>query len=159
YLWDEMGEDAQLVDSIGTARSFGERTWHVNAATERNFCHNGESGYVLGFVPNQLENQLSALAAQGVISRAPELKSGDPLRLVDPQDASQRLDDRARSYLHVNCSMCHQPGGNAIVSFYLRRDLPFDKLNTNKGTGIGTFGIQNAKIIAPGDPYRSLLVY
>ena len=23
------------------------------------------------------------------------------------------------------------PGGNAIVSFFLRRDLPFDKLNTN----------------------------
>jgi putative heme-binding domain-containing protein len=55
--------------------------------------------------------------------------------------------------------MCHQPGGNAIVSFFLRRDLPFDKLNTNKGTGIGTFGMKDAKIIAPGDPYRSILMY
>src|SRR5437870_4869676 len=54
---------------------------------------------------------------------------------------------------------CHQPGGNAIVSFYLRRDLPFEKLNTNKGTGIGTFGMRDAKIIAPGDPYRSVLMY
>jgi putative heme-binding domain-containing protein len=83
----------------------------------------------------------------------------DPSRLVDPHDPSQKLDDRARSYLHVNCGMCHQPGGNAIVSFHLRRDLPFDKLNTNKGSGIGTFGLQNAKIIAPGDPYRSILMY
>jgi len=55
--------------------------------------------------------------------------------------------------------MCHHPGGTAISSFFLRRDLPFDKLNTNKGTGIGTFGIQNAKVIAAGDPYRSLLFY
>ncbi len=55
--------------------------------------------------------------------------------------------------------MCHHPGGNAIVSFFLRRDLPFDKLNTNKGTGIGTFGIKDAKIIVPGDPYRSVLMY
>ncbi len=55
--------------------------------------------------------------------------------------------------------MCHQPGGNAIVSFLLRRDLPFDKLNTNKGTGIGTFGLQDARIIVPGDPYRSILMY
>ena len=55
--------------------------------------------------------------------------------------------------------MCHHPGGNAIVSFYLRRDLPFEKLNTNKGTGIGTFGIQNAKLITPGNPYRSVLMY
>src|SRR5204862_5666629 len=53
----------------------------------------------------------------------------------------------------------HHPGGNAIVSFFLRRELPFDKLNTNKGTGIGTFGIREARIIAPGDPYRSLLLY
>ena len=28
------------------------------------------------------------------------------------------------------------------------RDLPFDKLNTNKGTGIGTFGMRDAKMIA-----------
>ena len=55
--------------------------------------------------------------------------------------------------------MCHHPGGNAIVSFFLRRDLPFDKLNTNKGTGIGTFGMRDAKIIAAGDPYRSVLMY
>src|SRR5205814_8587736 len=71
----------------------------------------------------------------------------------------QTHDDRARSYLHANCAMCDHPGGNAIVSFFLRRELPFDKLNTNKGTGIGTFGIREAKIIAPGDPYRSLLLY
>ncbi|MCA9072205.1 MAG: c-type cytochrome, partial [Planctomycetaceae bacterium] len=64
-----------------------------------------------------------------------------------------------RSYLHANCSSCHHPGGNAIVSFYLRRDLPFEKLNTNKGTGIGTFGMKDAKIIVPGDPYRSVLTY
>ena len=55
--------------------------------------------------------------------------------------------------------MCHHPRGSAIVSFYLRRELPFDDLNTNKGTGIGTFGMRNARIIVPGDPYRSVLMY
>jgi putative heme-binding domain-containing protein len=89
----------------------------------------------------------------------PKFPEGNPGRLVDPHDEKQTLDDRARSYLHGNCGSCHHPGGNAIVSFYLRRDLPFAKLNTNKGTGIGTFGIRSAKIIAPGDPYRSLLLY
>jgi mono/diheme cytochrome c family protein len=103
--------------------------------------------------------QWSLLAAQGVIQDTSPPASDDPLRLVDPHDEAQGLDDRARSYLHVNCSMCHQPGGNAIVSFYLRRDLPLDQLNTNKGTGIGTFGMREARIIAPGDPYRSLLLY
>ena len=81
------------------------------------------------------------------------------LQLVDPHDPQASLDDRARSYLHVNCSMCHHPRGNAIVSFYLRRDLPFEQLNTNKGTGIGTFGMSDAKIIQASDPYRSVLLY
>lgn len=45
------------------------------------------------------------------------------------------------------------------MSFYLRRELPFDRLNTNKGTGIGTFGLEHAKLIVPGDPYRSVLLY
>lgn len=159
YLWDEKGEEAHLVDSIGTTRSFEERTWHVNAVNECKMCHNVESGYVLGFVPNQQESQLSTLAERGIIAKGVEVDRADPLRLVDPHDLSQDLDDRARSYLHVNCGMCHQPGGNAIVSFYLRRDLPFDKLNTNKGTGIGTFGMRDAKIVAAGDPYRSVLMY
>jgi putative heme-binding domain-containing protein len=180
YAWDDGGREALLVDSAGENRPLRltdpsatsgmlERTWHINATNECKLCHNAAPRFVLGFVPNQLSrpaagdlaatNQLAALAAQGVLTSAPAIASDDPLRLVDPRDSRQSLDDRARSYLHANCSMCHHPGGNAIVSFFLRRDLPFDKLNTNKGTGIGTFGIREAKIIAPGQPTRSLLLY
>ena len=166
YLWNEAGTDAMLVDSIGADRPLQiaddtgtkqERTWHVSAANECKLCHDAGARFVLGFVPNQLEDQLPALTAQNVLSESPHV--AEALRLVDPHDKSQHLDDRARSYLHANCSMCHHPGGNAIVSFYLNRDLPFDKLNTDKGTGIGTFGTHNAKLIVPGDPYRSVVTY
>ena len=176
YLWDDAGKDATLVESIGKNRTlrvpdkraqdgWAERTWHVNAVNECKLCHNAESRFLLGFTSNQLNfligktDQASSLVAQGVLRQRPEMAVDHPLRLVDPYDASQNLNDRARSYLHANCGMCHQPGGNAIVGFFLRRDLPFDKLNTNRGTGIGTFGIRDAKIIAPGDPFRSLLLY
>jgi len=181
YLWDDAGQDATLVDSGGANRplriadskakdGWSERTWRVNATNECKLCHNAGPRFVLGFVANQLNRpsigddsatagQLAVLAAHGVLTKAPSLSDDDPSRLVDPHDAAHPLDDRARSYLHANCGMCHHPGGNAIVSFYLNRDLPFDKLNTNKGTGIGTFGMEGAKIIAPGDPYRSVLMY
>ncbi|MDA1053803.1 MAG: PQQ-dependent sugar dehydrogenase [Planctomycetota bacterium] len=166
YVWNEEGTDATLADSIGADRplqvtggtgAIQERTWHVSATNECKLCHNAGSRFVLGFVPNQLEDQLSALAAHKTVSGMPEVP--EALRLVDPHDESQNLDDRARSYLHANCGMCHHPGGNAIVSFYLNRDLPFEKLNTNKGTGIGTFGMRNAKLIVSGDPYRSVVMY
>jgi putative heme-binding domain-containing protein len=176
YLWDDSGRDAHLVDSIGTNRplttidssSHGEsrdRTWHVNATNECKLCHNAGPRFVLGFVPNQLNHsatgssQLDVLAVRGAISKASARANDGSSRLVNPHDTTQSIDDRARSYLHVNCSMCHHPGGTAIASFFLRRDLPFDKLNTNKSTGIGTFGIRDAKVIAAGDPYRSLLLY
>jgi len=161
YLWDDAGLDATLVESIGGSRPIqpqGDptRTWHVNAVNECKLCHNAESGNVLGFVPNQLSlDSRNSLAKQG-ISLIPDR---DEEQLDYPHDANENLNSRARTYLHVNCSMCHQPGGNAIVSFYLRREMPFDKLNTHKGTGIGTFGMQNAKIIIPSDPYRSVLMY
>ncbi len=162
YLWDDAGQDAMLVESIGSSRPIQPanahaRTWHVNAVNECKLCHNAESGNILGFVSNQLAN-IETLANQGVIPPL-EPNSEPPERLINPHDPKNDLNSRARSYLHVNCSMCHQPGGNAIVSFYLRRDMPFDKLNTHKGTGIGTFGMRDAKIIVPSDPYRSVLMY
>ncbi|NQV23667.1 MAG: PQQ-dependent sugar dehydrogenase, partial [Rhodopirellula sp.] len=182
YVWNDEKTDATLVASAGADRQIeytvgstnrlvsAERTWHVSADNECRMCHNAGSGFVLGFVSNQLNRTLSAsdqkfvsqlesLTRQGVTQNTQLPLEDSPARLVDPHDESQPLNDRARSYLHGNCSSCHHPGGNAIVSFYLRRELPFDELKTNKGTGIGTFGLRNAKLIVPGDPYRSVLLY
>lgn len=182
YAWNNVlnGEpfDAHLVDSTGANRQvvnqYGKNkeplgpTRHFSAENECRLCHNAGSGFVLGFTPNQLNrgffertlaDQIEQLAAEKTISQMPSFPEKNPGRLVDPHDEKQTLDDRARSYLHANCSSCHHPGGNAIVSFYLRREMPFAALNTNKGTGIGTFGMPDAKLIVPGDPYRSVLFY
>jgi putative heme-binding domain-containing protein len=180
YLWNDEATDAALVDPTGASRPLRrpdepseplDRTWHANAVNECKLCHNAGPKFVLGFTAEQLDGdfsnpfdkeatgQLDQLAEAGVLSVRPELPANYPLKLVDPFDTAHSLEDRARSYLHANCAACHHPGGNAIVSFFLRRDLPFDKLNTNKGTGIGTFGMTEAKLIVPGDPYRSVLTY
>ncbi len=170
-LVDSTGVDHQIVFTSDESLRFMGPSWHFNAENECRMCHNAGSGFVLGFVPNQLNrmvsqppsralaNQLKRLSDDTIVARVPDLPTASPSRLVDPHDNQQSLDDRARSYLHTNCSSCHHPGGNAIVSFYLRREMPFEKLNTNKGTGIGTFGMRNAKLIVPGDPYRSVLMY
>jgi putative heme-binding domain-containing protein len=182
YVWADEKDDATLVDAAGADHEFRyalpssprdefeELNWHANAENECRMCHNAGSSFVLGFVPLQLNRTLSdqkgkssqqfdALTDQRIIAAARRSLDSSPVRLVDPHDETQSLNDRARSYLHGNCSACHHPGGNAIVSFYLRRELPFAELKTNKGTGIGTFGLENAKIIVPGDPYRSVLLY
>ncbi|MGE3778205.1 MAG: hypothetical protein AB7F89_13540, partial [Pirellulaceae bacterium] len=178
YRWRDAEDDADLVESLGATRLLRgvmpaspgagtERTWHYQASNECKLCHNAGPQFVLGFVRNQLSTPAVAgepapvqqLAAAGVVDAVLPLAATDPAALVDPHDPAAPLDARARSYLHANCAMCLHPGGNAIVSIFLRRDLSFDQLNTNKGTGIGTFGMRDAKILVPGDPYRSVLMY
>ena len=166
-LVDASGVDREVPTTIPADKNRLGAVWHFGAVNECRLCHNAGSDFVLGFEPNQLnlatpgstDGRLKTLAAKGVIARVPEFPKSNPGRLVNPHDSEQRLNDRARSYLHANCSSCHHRRGNAIVSFYLRRELPFEKLNTNKGTGIGTFGLSHAKLIVPGDPFRSVLVY
>ncbi len=166
YLWDKAGKEATLADPTGIDQPLDSpdpnsakhpQTWHVSAQNECRLCHNADAGFILGFTANQMQKQLDTLAAQKVIEAAPAVVPAE--RLVHPHDTSELLEDRARSYLHSNCAMCHRPGGSQIASFFLRRDLSFDELRTNKGTGVGTFGIENAKVVANGDPFRSVLIY
>ena len=83
-----------------------------------------------------------------------------PVRLVDPYDRSADLNRRARSYLQVNCSHCHQFGAGGTADIELRANYPLveTKLLEAKPKQ-GTFGIKDAQIVAPGDPYRSVLFY
>ena len=69
------------------------------------------------------------------------------------------LDKRVRTYLAVNCSQCHQPGGPTPVNLDLRYTTSL--ANTNACDVEPTsddLGIEMARIIAPGDAARSVLV-
>ncbi len=81
-------------------------------------------------------------------------------RLTPPFDTAGDLNERARSYLHVNCGHCHRFNGGGSSYIFLQHDLP---LRDTKAVGVrptqGTFGIHDAEILAPGDPYRSVLYF
>jgi mono/diheme cytochrome c family protein len=81
-------------------------------------------------------------------------------RLANPADETASLDWRARSYLHANCAHCHVPagGGNAQFEFQYWTS-PFDSRAFDVKPVHTTFGIADAKIIAPGDPERSLMFH
>jgi putative heme-binding domain-containing protein len=105
-------------------------------------------------------NQLTALGAaayfQPPLSSPPESLS----KLANPYDATANAEVRVRSYLHANCSQCHvaDGGGNA------RMELEFTTAREKMGViGVppmqGTFGMRDAEIVAPGDPFRSVMLY
>jgi putative heme-binding domain-containing protein len=186
YRWNDEQTDAQLVPAGGDDLTLTVRdrsapggrrrqNWHFGARAECIQCHNPWPFYTLAFNAAQLDrdhdyggvadNQLRALTHAGLISPQKAPPTDDRLdppafRLVDPHDRGAALDDRARSYLFVNCVHCHQfgAGGTAMLDFRLER--------TPEGTNAlearpsqGTFDIPGARIIAPGDPYRSVLYY
>src|SRR5665213_516344 len=105
-----------------------------------------------------------ALATRGQREPTPStLLAFDPdhiPRLTNPYDASADLTLRVRSYLHANCAICHvqEGGGNALMN--LEFGVPPEKCRAiNVPPQHDSFGIANAKLIAPGDPGNSVLLH
>jgi hypothetical protein len=93
---------------------------------------------------------------------ATSLLAQDPTnmpRLVDPYDRSQPLDKRARSYLHANCSQCHVEAGGGNAQMDLEFTTARDKVKVFDVRPVHhTYGIADARLVAPGDPARSVLL-
>jgi hypothetical protein len=62
--------------------------------------------------------------------------------------------------LHANCSNCHVNAGGGNAAFEMEIDSKPDKANLYDATPVHTnFGIDGAKVIASGQPDKSLLLY
>jgi mono/diheme cytochrome c family protein len=86
---------------------------------------------------------------------------GEPGSLPSLPDpfGSAPLADRARAYLHTNCAGCHRPGGPTPSSMDWRYETPLGQTGScNVPASSGSaLGIQDARLLAPGDPQRSLI--
>src|SRR5262249_47116071 len=133
-------------------------------------CHNPWTGHTIAFTLAQLDrdhhysgvtdNQVRALEYAGLIERVHNDKGRTHAPLADPYDQRLDLTQRARSYLQVNCAHCHQFGPGGTADLELRYDVPLEQTKTVEVRPVqGTFGIPGAQILAPGDPYRSVLYY
>jgi uncharacterized repeat protein (TIGR03806 family) len=185
YIWNEQQTDATLAPTEGTDLQLtitdrdapgGKRqhTWHIASRSECSLCHNQWSGFRLGFTLEQLSKrhdyadvedyQLRSLLHAGVLSGIEEKsltpEKATPQALVDPHDPSADLNARAKSYLHANCAHCHRFGGGGTATIDLRWETKRAgaKMLGRRPTQ-GSFGIHDARIIAPGDPFRSVLYY
>jgi putative heme-binding domain-containing protein len=106
------------------------------------------------------ENQLQWLERSGYFARPLPAREAGRRPLADPYDEGATLDARARAYLQVNCAHCHSQhsGGTALIA--LGADLTLKETRTVGARPVqGTFGIDDARIIAPGEPARSVLFY
>ncbi|MBL8221994.1 MAG: hypothetical protein JNL62_22340 [Bryobacterales bacterium] len=104
------------------------------------------------------DNQLRTLSHIGMFQKELPKPPSALASYPDPLHPTADLATRAKTYLHVNCSMCHvsDGGGNSMIE--LGYKTPLDKSRMlNEPPMHETFGIANALLVAPGDSARSVL--
>jgi len=180
YRWNDAQDDAELVPASGSKEIFflpapGEpsgqkqQTWRILRRNECFTCHSAAMGTLLGFQPEQLDrtlsqggadiDQLQWLDSLGLFDASADLSLSSAGRLTDPYDAHADLNERARSYLHVNCSMCHNPRGEPWVMIHTQKHLTLQESKILAKPTLGSFGIADARIASPRDPFGSVLLY
>ena len=176
YKWNAAGTDAKLLDGAETetltlrtdSGALRTQDYEYPSRAACLGCHTTAAGVPLGLRAAQLnreqsfgngvrDNQLRAYNAVGLFDRDIGAASQYPAQ-ADPADSSAGLGARARSYLDVNCSQCHRPGGPTGVDLDLRRTTPMaDTRSRDLPPSAGDLGIANARRIAPGSKERSLV--
>lgn len=177
YRWDSHF-NATLVPSTGLNEAIvisdsgltKTQIWHYPSRRECFSCHNGGAGFsqfVLGFDTPQLnrmvsrsglrQNQLAALSHAGYFS-TPIPDPDSLIAFSDPADLSKPLEDRARSYLAVNCAYCHQqPDAISRVKWDGRVRIALDETSIINGPLTLTYGDHRNRVIAPGSLDHSIL--
>ncbi|WP_043317673.1 SO2930 family diheme c-type cytochrome [Microbulbifer sp. HZ11] len=185
YVWNDAQTDAvleiagdakrlQLVSADGSAEAF---TYVVPDSNQCAGCHadNHAQKAVRPIGPRARhlnktfdyrdsggqdgeQNQLLYWQQVGYLTGVPDL--AEVPRNVDYEDATASLEDRARSYLDINCGHCHNPSGPADTSGLMlygaeqdRRKLGVCKPPVAAGTGSG----DRLFAIVPGSPDESIL--
>ena len=176
YRWREDESEADLVSgaqdrtlTIQTASGTKNQVWHYPSNTECITCHNSASKQVLGANTRQLNGDLlypssgttaNQLATMNHLnwfySSLNEADLPNYITVSPIQDTQLPLEDRALSYLDVNCGYCHRPEG-LQTPFDLRLTTPLANqgiIDVDPGNNLGIAG---AKLILPGDTSKSVI--
>jgi uncharacterized repeat protein (TIGR03806 family) len=166
YEWNDAETDATLLPA-GKTRKVGDVTWTFPSRSQCMSCHAPAAGRSLGLETPQLARDVVYASTNRI---SPQLDTLEHIGMIGNLAASKSLpawpdpfgtaplDARARAYLSSNCSHCHRPGGTGRGDLNLRFEATFaDTKTCNKDPIGGALGMTNAKVIAPGDPARSVL--
>jgi len=171
YEWNAQQTDATLVEGGADRDIGGGQMWRFPSEAQCLECHTDAAKRSLGLETAQLNrdftytqtgrtaNELATLSHIGLLSPAVADSAAEPA-MPDPADTSAPLGDRARAYLHTNCSQCHRPNGPTPSTMDLRYTTALNATNAcNAMPQAGDLGIgADARLIAPGSSANSVLV-
>ncbi len=169
YEWNAGATEATRVSGGKTVQVAGQ-AWQFPSEEQCLQCHTAAAGRSLGLEIGQLNGNLMYPATGRTANQLDTLEAIDMLTPPLAQPAAQlpvipdpfggaALGARARAYLHTNCANCHQPGGPTPSDIDLRFTTALSATNTcNENPQLGTLGITDPRLIAPGSAARSIVV-
>ncbi len=171
YEWNDAQTDAVLLPA-GKVKPVGSQVWTFPSRSQCLGCHTDVAGRTLGLESGQLNrtmpypqtgrtaNQLVTLSGIGVFEYPLIGTPANWPRLPTPTGTADPVDQRARSYLHANCAMCHQPGGPGRGPEDFRFSTPIDQMGALYVFPTqSSFGIPDARLLYPGRPQQSIISY
>lgn len=169
YEWNGAQTIATRIRNGATVNVSGQ-DWIIPSESDCLICHTEIAGFSLGLETAQ-QNSNFLYATTGITDNQLEVYNHIDLfsvdipepvsqldALADPYNATADIDARARAYLHTNCAGCHQPFGPTPTSMDLRFDTTLNQTQTCDEVPQDDLGIANARLIAPGDASRSVLI-
>jgi uncharacterized repeat protein (TIGR03806 family) len=169
YEWNAAGTDATRVIGGKTVTVNGA-TWDFPSEAQCLVCHTAVAGRTLGPEVGSFNGDLlypttgrtaNQLTTHNTIATLTPLLTQPPsaLPVIPNPFGAAPLAERARAYLHANCSYCHQPGGPTSVNLDFRYTTTLLATNScDVAPSAGDLGIANARRIALGDASRSVVV-
>lgn len=176
YRWNESQTDAVLSPqqgeeiplSILVEGQAASQNWRIPSRSDCRTCHNAAAGGVLSFNTRQLNreqtvngfngNLIALLEEGGYFANSP----GSPHLLprhVAPEEEGYTLEAKVRSYLAVNCSYCHQPGGGAPPSWDGRAERTLAETGLVGGIAVRDGGDASKRLVARGSTAQSILFH
>ncbi|MBQ4915653.1 PQQ-dependent sugar dehydrogenase [Maribacter sp. MMG018] len=181
YKWNEQETDAYLLETgleedIPIKKANGStafQKWTYPSNQDCIACHSPATGGTLGPRTRYLNsdytyeksgvtsNQLVTLSHLGILDEIIDDNKTQQYQTYKAlNDNNASLDEKARSYLDLNCAYCHRPGSTgdrAQFDLRLFNDLQQTNLLT---AGVNTpLGISGEKILYAGDADKSILYH
>ncbi|HET6584619.1 MAG TPA: PQQ-dependent sugar dehydrogenase [Nannocystaceae bacterium] len=162
YAWLADGSDAELVVDARTV-DIGGGPWVFPAIEDCTYCHTAAAGGSLGLETAQLARTVDGMDGMDQLDQLDHFVELGLLRerpagaALPAADAS--IGERARAWLHVNCSQCHRPEGPAgRARLDLRMQTSLAESGLCDSPKAGTIDLADPRIVSPGAPEMSVLL-
>lgn len=177
YRWNDAQTEATLAPEEGVSFDLDivengqprTQTWTIPSRADCLACHTDAAGFILSFDTRQLNrdfshdgaerNTLAYLAAIGILDTP--IDDGEAASLprhYRPEEIGVGLERRARSYLAVNCAMCHQPGASGAGSWDGRASISLAETGLIDGDALDDGGDPTRRLVTLGHSERSILI-